>query len=142
MGSVLTLASGIPTSVATIPWNGDSGTIRPDATGISSVPADQSISQFWNPKAFNWTDPGLQYRRGNVARNTLTGPRTGVWDFSAIKNFRITEKHALQFRFEAFNFSNHPNWNLPSADPRSPLFGLVQTANTMRQLQFALKYSF
>jgi hypothetical protein len=143
LGSVVALASGVPTSVATIPWNGDNTfSIHPDATGISPIPANPTASQFWNVQAFNWTDPGLLYRFGNVARNTLIGPGTVSIDFSAMKNFRITERQAVQFRFEGFNLPNHPNWNRPSSDPRSPSFGIVQSAGTMRQLQLALKYSF
>jgi hypothetical protein len=143
LGSVITLASGIPTSIGTIPWNGDTGgSIRPDATGISPIPANQTASQFWNNQAFNWTNPALLYRYGNVSRDTLICPGTKSWDFSAIKNFRFTESHALQFRFEGFNMPNHPNWNIPTTNLNSPLFGIVQTASTMRQLQFALKYSF
>jgi len=142
LGTVATFIDGSPTSVGNIPWNGDSGSNRPDATGLSPIPDSRGISKFWDNRTFNWTDPGLQYRRGNTARNTLLGPGTRSWDFSAAKNFRIIEGHALQFRFEAFNFPNHPNWNRPSADVRSSLFGLIQTAKTMRELQFALKYSF
>jgi hypothetical protein len=49
----------------------------------------------------------------------------------------------LNFRLEAFNAINHPNWKTPSADARNvQTFGVVTSARSMRQLQFALKYLF
>ncbi len=50
---------------------------------------------------------------GNVGRNSLTGPGLIQWDFSIHKDFRIVEGQFVQFRFEAFNFPNHPNWGNP-----------------------------
>ena len=64
-------------------------------------------------------------------------------DLSLTKNIRIHESHSLQFRFDAFNALNHPNWNVPATDARNAAtFGVVTSAKTMRELQFALKYMF
>src|ERR1019366_1569658 len=66
------------------------------------------------------------------------------------------EGHRLQFRFEAFNVCNHPNWGMPqlnilagAARPGLPStaahqnFGVVSSiTGAMRQLQLGLKYSF
>jgi len=73
----------------------------------------------------------------------LFKPGTRQWDFSMVKNTSIREGHSLQFRFEAFNFANHPNWNTPSVDPRTvSTFGRITSARTMREMQFGLKYMF
>jgi hypothetical protein len=85
----------------------------------------------------------LYYTIGNVGINTMLTPHIRQWDFSGVKNFGFHERHNIQFRFEAFNLTNHPNWNTPSASVLTPAsFGVITSAGPMRQLQFALKYSF
>jgi hypothetical protein len=144
LSSILTLADGIPWSVGNI---GDTLNIgsnnSADATGISPVPANQTAQQFWNIAAFSSTNPQLAFRFGNVGRNVLSSPGVKQWDFSLIKNTRITERQSLQLRFEGFNFANHPNWNTPPANITAPAtFGLVTSARDMRQMQVGVKYSF
>ena len=51
-----------------------------------------------------------------MGRNTLNSPGIIGWDFSMLKDFNFTERHRLQFRFEAFNFPNHPNWGNPNTN--------------------------
>ena len=58
------------------------------------------------------------------------------------KDFAISEKYSVQFRFESINFANHPNWNNPNSNPRSRNFGVITSARTMRTNQFALKFTF
>jgi len=145
LGSILTVMDGMPTTVAEI---GDLASLNqngnyPNATGISPFPSRPTPQQFWNIAAFDTTNPDLYYTIGNTGINTLLTPHTRNWDFSATKNFRFHERHNVQFRFEAFNLSNHPNWKTPSTNPLVPSsFGVITAANPMRQLQFALKYSF
>ena len=68
------------------------------------------------------------------------------WDFSSIKNFNMgfAEGHQMQFRFEAFNLPNHPNWGNPDTNAGNPAnFGVIGgTRTNMRNLQVALKYIF
>jgi len=131
---------------------------RLNTTGLDPyLPSDkQSADQWFNLAGFSNLTPG---QFGNMGRYILTGP--GVWnlDFSAIKNFPVTERQRLQLRFEAFNIPNHPalgnpnmNWGGSSPKPQ-PNFGQIRdfsggagfqrgTAFDMRQLQFALKYIF
>ena len=80
---------------------------------------------------------------GNSGRNTLIGPGVISWDFSTIKLFPVTERRNLEFRFEAFNLPNHPNWGLPNSNFSSSSFGkIISTATDMRELQFSLKLNF
>ena len=78
-----------------------------------------------------------------AGRNTIMGPGIISWDFSLIKHFRFTESRWLEFRFEAFNFPNHPNWGPPNTTFVSADFGKVRSTRTsMRELQLGLKLNF
>ena len=79
---------------------------------------------------------------GNAGRNIAQGPGYQQWDFSALKNFRITEGKTIQFRGELFNIFNHANLGLPQNDLNSPNFGQIQTSQPGRLVQFALKFLF
>ncbi len=76
--------------------------------------------------------PGQQ---GN-GRNTAHGPDFWNLDSGLIKNFKLTERINLQFRAEAFNVLNHPNFNNPrnasSGTPRvnSSLFAQTCCSTT------------
>ncbi len=151
VGSIITTQSGRPLNLQPgwdIPGTGLYGENRLNVTGQDAyLPKGQrSSNQWFNVKAFVPPSPG---NFGNMTRNRLMGPTTISWDFSTIKNFPIHEAHQVQFRFEAFNFPNHPNLGGPtinwgSRDPANPgpNFGVIRSMGTMRELQFALKYVF
>jgi hypothetical protein len=83
------------------------------------------------------------YTYGNVGRNRLTGPSLANIDLSLIKKFVLHEGQALQFRAEAFNSLNHPNFSPPLTTLNSASFGTItSTVTPMRQFQFALKFLF
>jgi hypothetical protein len=88
---------------------------------------------------------------GNASRNLMSGPRLNNFDFSVIKDTRVTERLAVQFRAELFNFFNHANFLPPLSN--SQLYAqdgsvtgnagaINQTATSNRQIQFALKVLF
>jgi hypothetical protein len=146
LGGILTLADGTSISATQL---GDTAGLgvqsnEPDATAVKPIPQHRTANNFWNSAAFDYTNPDLTYRPGTMSRDVLYTPGTQDWDASLSKDFHIWETHALNFRAEAFNFLNHPNWNQPaSSDNRSPsTFGIITSAKTMRQIQFAIKYSF
>jgi len=146
VGSILTFADGLPADVGGIGDSlnlGSSSPNFPNATGSSPFLDNPAQNKFWNIAAFDATCSCLSFQFGNAGRNVLRTPGRKNWDTSVARNFRIREGHSLQFRFEGFNMTNHPNWNTPSSNAQTPAtFGIITTAKTMRQLQLALKYSF
>ena len=144
IGSIVTLSDGTPINVGQIGDPLQIGTPNvPDATGISPIPGDRSPGRYWNPAAFDAVNPELLYRYGNSGRNLLATPGLMQWDFSLMKETVFRERHKLEFRLEAFNFSNHPNYLTPGIDVRAlATFGKITAARTMRELQFGFKYIF
>ncbi len=61
------------------------------------------------------------------------GDGINVWDLSAHKNFRITEKVRVQLRGEAEGAMNTPNFSPPNTTPASTLFGRVETTQTAQE---------
>ena len=66
-------------------------------------------------------------------------------DLALLRNFRISESKALQFRLEAFNVFNHTQFFGPAAvngNIDNPLFGQVVQAAPPRLMQLALKFTY
>jgi hypothetical protein len=119
---------------------GGVGPIHPNATGLSAVLANPSPAEWFNTKAFSLPTFGTF---GDVARDTVRGPGKSKGDTTLARNFKIHESHTLQFRFEVYNFANHPNWGLPGWYLDKSSFGVItQTSASMRQIQFSMKYTF
>ena len=82
---------------------------------------------------------------GNLGRNTFRGPHQQNWDFSLIKNFKLTERQSMRFTTDFFNIWNHANFANPaSTDVENPSgFGrIVSTVGTPRLIQLSLRYAF
>jgi hypothetical protein len=83
---------------------------------------------------------------GTGNRDVLRGPRFSNVDFALLKNFSMpwSDRQKLQFRAEAFNVFNHPAFADPSGaiEAQSQFGEISSTANTARQLQVALVFSF
>jgi len=49
-------------------------------------------------------------RNGDAERNLLRNFPASQWDVAVHRNFNVTERLGIQFRMEAFNVLNHPNF--------------------------------
>ena len=93
---------------------------------------------------------------GNAGYNSLRGPAGFYTDLSVMKNFAITERVKAQFRMDAFNAFNHPVYAFSGNNGANNCVDCQNTAlssnngritdieagTTMRELQFALRFSF
>ena len=122
--------------------------VNPAFTGSAIV---GTPNQWFNANALIGPPSGSGFY-GNLGRDTLIGPGLVTWDFSALKNTKLTERIDLQFRAEFFNLLNRANFNTPNliaftpgsaataAGVISPTAGAVtSTSTTSRQIQFGLK---
>lgn len=125
---------------------------RPDfnpGPGCSTNPTNPGQpNNFINLNCFSFPAQGVL---GDLGRNTLRGPSFVDLDFSIFKNFSFSnERYHLQFRAEAFNILNHPNFGVQTTavfnKQGSPLASaenlLPPTLTTSRQLQLGLKFDF
>jgi len=109
-----------------------------------------SDSNYWfairNPDGTPiFTRPVAGTFNNQSVRNIIYGPGFQNHSLALSKDFRIRETHKIQFRGEAYNWPNHPNWRTPSTDfanPNSSTFGKVNGKDSQRQIQVALHYSF
>jgi hypothetical protein len=114
-------------------------------SGVDPVASTPHPDRYFVREAFTNVTAG---QFGNCARNALRAPSNWNVDFSAMKDFKIHEAHTLQFRMEMFNAPNHPAWGRPSAAwgtqgaAPNAAFGRIRSTSQLRQIQFALKYSF
>jgi hypothetical protein len=90
------------------------GAYRPD------IVAGQSCRNA-NFKNFQWVNPNRYtlngFKLGTIGTSPVGdcfGPGVSRADFSVAKNFRITERIKMQFRMDAFNLFNHPQYNNPN----------------------------
>jgi Carboxypeptidase regulatory-like domain/TonB-dependent Receptor Plug Domain len=84
---------------------------------------------------FQWINPnrysvnGLQLGTiGNAPVGDCLGPPTRTVDFSISKNFHITERIKAQFRMDAFNLFNHPQYTDPGGNGVNYNIGFNATA--------------
>jgi hypothetical protein len=87
--------------------------------------------------------PVTEARFGTAGFNSLYGPGRFNWDFSLFRTFKITEGSNLEFRAEAFNFTNTPKFGNPAVlNVTQTGFGEITSATEERQFQVGLRYEF
>lgn len=116
---------------------------RPDLVPgqkISLPRSERTLERWFNTNAFQAPKP---FTFGNAGRNTIPGPGNILFDFTLQRRFPIGESRALEFRAEAFNLFNHPNYGipLPFAD-FGPFFGRIVSTGNPRRIQLGLRFDF
>lgn len=148
ISSLFQTRTGLPVNLTmTAPFLGID-LIRPNLVPGEPLYASNYDTPFvqFNPAAF--ADPGVG-NYGNLPRNALRGPGFAQLDLAVAKTTLLTERVGLQFRVEAFNLFNRPNFANPVGIVSDPNFGrslstvgsLIGTG-TARQLQLVTKLNF
>ncbi|MCC6859317.1 MAG: TonB-dependent receptor [Bryobacterales bacterium] len=135
---IVIMQTGLPFTVSDAAANPGG---RPDYLRDAALPSsERSLQRWFDTAAF--TTPRI-YTYGNLARNSLFGPGRVNFDMSLFKDFPIKERATVQFRAEAFNIFNTPQFGLPASTVNAPGAGAVtSTVGNPRQLQMALKVLF
>jgi len=110
-----------------------------------------AVSSFRDP---NFQRPAGTFRFGSMGRNAVRGPGFQRADLAMFKDFKFTERFVLQFKAEAFNFTNTPRFGNPAANVSAMTInaaGDVTNANNFmaitgadgeRKFRFGLRLTF
>lgn len=158
IATTLQFQSGTPCSVG----------VKSDYAGIGGYDGSMScVGEFWNINGAIPSGPGKFGSAGYFAttmsngqplfsapasgtfvlapgvRNSIYGPGFQDENLMLFKKFAINERNSFEFRAEAYDVLNHPNWNGPDYTPTDGTFGQVTgKSNLMRELQLSLRYQF
>jgi hypothetical protein len=140
VGGLVAFRSGFPFDV-NYPGDPQNTGTRNRGNRIAGGTLDNpTIDRWFDESAFVASAPGVY---GNTGRNVLFGPGLGNLDFILAKRFTMPwREHHVQFRFEAFNFTNTPHFNQPSANLRTASTATITSADEPRRIQFGMKYNF
>jgi len=158
LNGIFSRYSGTPFSVASsgssvnAPGNSQTAQqILPSVDILGGHGIGANGGSYFNPLAFA---PVTTVNFGNSGRDILRGPGALVVNASLFRNFSLTERFKLQFRAEAFNLANTPQFGNPGATVTSATFNAdgsvkslngytqITSASNERQLRFALRFSF
>jgi len=107
--------------------------------------------QYINPNCF--AIPATPGANGPTIYPAIYGPAFFNTNLGLFKNFQMTEHRKLQFRFDGYNFLNHPLWSFngnnltlgfdgATGKVNTPNFGLVTQKQGNRVIQLSAKFYF
>lgn len=142
---IVTLRSGLPLTIVNgVDANLDgNNTDRAELIGNPN-PAHPSAAEWFNVAAFA-KNPIITGRPvdGNSGRNTLDAPGLRNVNLAVARNFHLREGTTLQFRCEGSNAFNLVSLGTPGTNVSAPSsFGIIRSAQPMRQLQLGLRLRF
>jgi len=155
LGGIVTVQGGVPFTPLlggdVLGQTGNSGLdfpVRLGGPGCQTAVNPQNADNYIKLQCFGFPNPPTLLQGG---RNVIIGPGIVNIDMSVFKNNpvkRISETFNVQFRAEAFNIFNRPNFGPPittstiidqSGIPVPGAGAIDTTTTTSRQIQFALK---
>ncbi len=151
VNGVFSAASGVPQTITQTTTNTILSNQRPDVINAANLAGRLSEPHFVGP-ARRWLiapgDPQFPFQKssnigiGNLGRNTSREP--GFWNLSlsVFRQFKLSERWALELRGEAFNALNTVNFLEPAANIDSATYGLSTSAAAARQIQVGARIVF
>jgi hypothetical protein len=142
VSAIYQVQSGLPFTPRLSFDNANAGTISYPNRVCSGVLPNPSVSQWFDTTCFV-APPSYVF--GNSGRNVLTGPGRNNVDFTLHRIFHIppAESTNLEFRAEAFNLFNHPQFGQPGDTIGNPGVGVISsTSIPNRIVQLALRLAF
>jgi hypothetical protein len=140
-----TIASGLPFTPRILGNaaeinGGTNGTLRPNLVPGQSISLpNPSIGEWFNTAAFA-APPTGQY--GDAGRNSIIGPGSKVFDMALTKVIPLQESRVIEFRAQATNVFNIPNYSTIDTMFNSPTFGRVTAVGAMRQITTTARFRF
>lgn len=146
LSPIWTYQSGVPINFGTdFFYNGDPTKI--------ALPSDrQTVTRWFDTSGFvtaSAAQPDHHVRTMPLRWPGVRYQSMNNWDFSLIKNTRITEGKSIQFKVEALNAMNHPLLNngtvTATVNPTSTAFGSTvgkNMGNYARRFQIGVKFIF
>jgi len=135
--------SGLPYDISNaVSRTNTGGTDRPDMVCDPNLPSDQrTLTRWFNTACFV---PETMLTAGNTPRNVMTGPTAKRMDLSFFKNISLAASRRLQLRWEIYNLTNTPVFNVPGSQLGTPTFGVISNVGNSiaRQMQFAARFTF
>lgn len=134
LNTIITLQDGTPFSVF-------GGFGRAALIGSTdSAMGDESLNRYFNTAAFRNSNSAAD----QAPRNFLRGPGLSTVDFSVFRKVSINERFNVEFRAQAYNLFNNPQFSNPGIFVGAGDFGVITNtrANTSRQLEFGLRVNF
>jgi hypothetical protein len=160
LSSIITAQKGTPFSIGQ--WNTDPGVgmwnNRADfVSGVATNMGKGSRSDWANPNKGYFNEAAFTLPVscadktpgwcgfGDTNRNAYWGPGVFGIDSSIMKNWTLMEGKSFQFRWDAFNATNHPNFGNPASTVNQApgVFGVISGMNGHpRIFQGALRFTF
>jgi hypothetical protein len=140
-----TIASGTPYTPRSLNDisdlnRGTNGTIRADVVPGQSISlSNPSIQEWFNTAAFTAPPTGAF---GDARRNSIQGPGSLLFNMALNKVFQMKEGELLEFRIQASNVFNTPQYGNIDTNVNSRTFGQVISIGQMRTIQLLARFRF
>ena len=145
VNGIVTLRTGNPFTIIPLSCIGSFNRCTPDLVSGQNPQAAPSggrtPAQWFDKAAVVTPAPGTN---GTLGLQSNRAPGQKYMDMSLFKSFHLTERYNVQFRAEAFNLGNTPQFDRPNATQGDPNFARVTATQqgTERKMQFALRFMF